>query len=166
MTEISFTSLDQLQQAISNLTGPQVIKVGERAGQKIALELLNTLSRKPGPSHQPVIWDSEKQRKAYFAARHKDGLDPKYRRNSDPWSQKSSIAWGIIGKRSGETVLGNPATYAPHVYSHKHQTRQHAATGWTTDKEAADQAFRDGTVTRHVLAEVDHMVREAFRGLG
>jgi hypothetical protein len=165
MTEISFSSLDQLQQAISNLTGPQVIKVGERAGQKIALELLNTLSRKPGPSHQPVLWDSEKQRRAYFAQRRKDGLDPKYRRHSDPWSQKSSVTWATR-KITGGTLLGNPATYAPHVYSHQYQTRQHKATGWTTDKEAADQAFRDGTVARHVLAEVDHMVREAFRGLG
>ena len=165
MPDVDFTSLDQLQQAIANLTGPQVNKVGERAGVKVAEELKNTLSRKPGPSHQPVKWASERQRRWYYAARRKDMLDLKYTRNADPWSQKSSVAW-TTQRIAGGAVLGNPATYSPYVYSQEYQTEQHKATGWTTDKEAADRAFRDGTVARHVMAEVESMVREAFRGLG
>ena len=162
---VSFDSLDDLQAALARLTGPQLMKVGERAGVKIALELEHRLSNKPGPSNQPVKWASKKQRAWYFAARRKAGLDLKYKRNSDPWSQKSSVSWGIVGRRSGETVLGNPATYAPYIYSHEHQTEQHKATGWMTDKKAADAVFREGLVARHVMAEVHSLVKDAFRGL-
>ena len=164
MTEVVYTDLNQLTRAFAKLSGPQVNKVGERAGVKVAEELKNTLSTKPGRSHSPVLWDSERQRKAYFARRHKDGLPIKYTRNSDPWSQKSSVSWAH--KRiAGGALLGNPATYAPKVYSSEHQTAQHKATGWVTDKEAADRAFRDGTVARIVLGEVASMMDSVFRGL-
>ena len=165
MTEITYTSLDQLQRAFDKLSGPQINKVGERAGVKIAEELKNTLSTKPGRSHSPVIWESDNQRIAYIAGRRKDKLPLKYKRGKDAWSQKSSTTWAH--KRiAGGALLGNPATYGPSVYSHEHQTAQHEATGWTTDKEAADRALQDGTVARVVMGEITHMLNEVFRGLG
>jgi len=165
MTEIVYTDLTQLQQAFAKLSGPQVNKVGERAGVKVAEELKDILARAPGASHRPVLWDSEKQRKAYFAGRHKDGLPLKYARVSDNWSQKSELSWATK-RTAGGALLGNPATYGPSVYSHEHQTRQHKATGWTTDKEAADRVMQDGTVQRIVLGEITSMLNEVFRGLG
>ena len=161
---VDFQDLKQLETALARLTGPQLNRIGERAGLKIALELQHKLSNKPGPSHQPVKWPSRKAQAWYHWARKRDGLDLKYNRNSDPWSQKSSVSWGIRQTQGG-AVLGNPATYAPYVYSHENQTEQHALTGWLTDKEAADQVFREGIVARHVMAEVHSLVKDSFRGL-
>lgn len=162
---INFADVTELQAALSRLTGPDILKVGERAGVKIALEMQTKLSNKPGPSSSPVKWPSKKSRAWYHWARRKDGLDLHYKRNSDPWSQKSSVSWGITGTRDGTTTLGNPATYAPYVYSHEYQIEQHKATGWTTDKQAADEVMSQGIVAQHVLAEVKSLLDEAFRGL-
>jgi hypothetical protein len=161
---IDFQSIDELQAALAKLTGPGLKVVGERAGYKVGLELQHKLQKKPGPSHQPVRWASKKQRAWYHWARKKDGLDLKYKRNVDPWSQKSSVSWAVQ-KTDGGAIVGNPATYAPWIYSHEYQQPMHAATGWTTDKQAADAVFREGLVARHVMAEVATVIHEAFSEL-
>jgi hypothetical protein len=51
------------------------------------------------------------------------------------------------------------------VASDEFQTEQHKATGFTTDKQAADQVIASGTMDRIINAHIKAMVGEAFRGL-
>jgi hypothetical protein len=96
--------------------------------------------------------------------RREAGLPMKYTRGSDEMSQRLQASWGIT-RRTTEAVLGNRAPYAPYVASDEYQTEQHAATGFTTDKEAAEQMIEDGILGRIVEAHIKAIVREAFRGL-
>ena len=158
MPEVTFTSIEALQQAIANLTGPQVVKVGQRAGRKIGEELKNTMQRYPGPSHQPVKWASEKQRRWYFAMRRKEKLPIKYTRIKDPMSQKLGQSWAVK-QITGGAVVGNTALYGPAVQSDEYQTEQHKLTGWITDKKAVEELERSGLIGRIVMAEVHDLVR-------
>lgn len=162
--DVDLRPLEQLQRAVNNLTGPLLERFKGRATYFVALALKGVMQRYPGPSHSPVIWASEKQRRWYFAMRREAGLDPRYVRRADPMSQRLHAQWGI-SRGSDEATLGNRATYAPYVQSSQFQTPQHEATGWRTDEQAADQVLTDGTVRRIVDAQVRAIVREAFRGL-
>jgi len=161
---VDTSGLEHLQQAIRNLTGPLLSRFKSQATYLVAEALKRVMQEYPGPSHQPVIWASEKQRRWYYAMRREEGLPLEYTRRSDPMSQRLHAQWGISRGQESAT-LGNRATYAPYAQSSQFQTAQHAATGWTTDAQAADQVLTDGTVRRIVDAQVRAIVREAFRGL-
>lgn len=161
---IDTRQLDKLQKAINSLTGPLLTKFKGQATYSVALALQKPLQHYPGPSHSPVIWASEKQRRWYFAMRRKAGLPLEYTRRSDRMSQRLHAQWSIRRSET-EAVLGNRATYAPYVQSSQYQTAQHAATGWVTDKQAADEAISSGQVKRIVDAQINAIVREAFKGL-
>jgi len=162
---VDSTDLDKLQSALSQLTGPLLERFKGRATYYVALAIKGVIQPYPGPAHQPVIWPSEKARRYYFAMRREAGLPLKYKRSSDPMSQRLQHSWGIV-RRPAEAVLGNRATYAPYMASSQYQTEQHAATGFTTDEQAAEKAVESGVVARIVEAQVQAIVREAFRGFG
>jgi len=164
MSEVEHGELDKLQKAINSLTGPLLQKFKGRATYYVALALKGLMQKYPGPAHSPVIWASEKQRRWYYATRREAGLPLRYTRRADPMSQRLHAQWGI-SRGETEATLGNRATYAPYAQSSQYQTAQHAATGWTTDEQAADKVMSDGTVKRIVEAHITAIVREAFRGL-
>jgi hypothetical protein len=157
------SGIDKLQAAMGNLMGPQLEKFKSRATYYVALALKSVLIPYK-PQHKPVIWASEKQRRWYFAMRSEKGLPFEYKRGSDEMSQNLQKNWGVSRQPTSAT-LGNRATYAPYVASRQYQTAQHAATGFTTDAQAAEKVVADGTVKRIVEAHIHAIVREAFRGL-
>ena len=163
MTEIESQGLDKLQNAIGQLHGPLLEKFKSRVTYYVALALKGII--KPyKPQHTPIIWPSAKARRYYFAMRREAKLPMKYTRGSDPMSQRLQQSWDIT-RRPTEAILGNRATYAPYVASDQFQIKQHAATGFTTDKEA-EKAIRDnGTFKRIVDAHIRAIVQEAFRGI-
>ena len=91
-------------------------------------------------------------------------LPMKYTRGSDPMSQRVQQSWAV-SRGTDSATLGNRASYAPYVVSDQYQTEQHKATGFTTDKQAADKVIQDGTLDRIITAHIETMVKEAFRGL-
>ena len=111
---ITIQGLDQLNLALAQLTGPGLAKVIQRSALQIALELANKLQRYP-TRKGPVQWDSEKQRRWYYAMRRAKGLPLKDTRGSDKMSQKILQSWGV--KKFGTTgaILGNRSTYSPWV---------------------------------------------------
>jgi len=157
--------IDRVLKAIANLTGPLLQKFKQRATYSVAGKIRQQMVVEPPESHSPVVWASEKQRRWYFAQRRAEGLPLKYERKTDPWSQRIQNKWRYT-RGSDYTVLGNRADYAAYVQSRDYQSRQHEATGWTTDEQAAEQIISDGTMQRIVDAQVRAIVREAFRGLG
>jgi hypothetical protein len=153
-----------VQQAISNLMGPQLDKFKSRATYFVAVELKHVMTKYPAGKHSPVIWASEKARRFYFWQRRSKGYPLEYTRRSDPMSQRMHLSWGIRKKPTSAT-LGSKATYAPYVQSSQYQTAQHEASNWTTDEQAAQKIVADGTLKRIIQANVQRIVEEAFRGL-
>jgi hypothetical protein len=173
MPDMDASELDRLQSAIGNLTGPLLSKFKDRITYYVAVAIKGQIQPYPGPvkyTHQRkdgtygVKWPSDAARKAYFAERRKRGLPMQYTRGSDPMSQRIQQSW-TIRRGNAEATLGNRATYAPYVASSEYQTEQHAATGFTTDEQAAEQTIESGVMGRIVEAQIKAIVREAFRGL-
>jgi len=126
----------------------------------IAEELKTDLARYPGPAHHPVIWGSKAEQLAYIIARRKDGLPLKYTRISDPWSKNLGKSWttGRYGKL-GAVVGTRGVHYARPVQKWGAQSAQHKATGWRTDKEAAEKVVKSGVAKKLVLKAIRHRLR-------
>ena len=159
---IDASELDKLQSAINNLTGPLLIKFGTRATYYVAVAIKGVIQPYPLGKNSPVKWPSEKARRYYFAMRREAGLPMEYTRGSDPMSQRTQQSW-TIARGTAAATLGNRATYAPYVASSQYQTEQHAATGFTTDEQAAEQMIQSGVMPRIIEAQIRAIVREAFR---
>ena len=164
MPENIDSNLEALQRAMQQLTGPLFEKFKGRTTYYVAVALKGIIQPYPGPANQPVKWPSEKARRYYFAMRREAGLPMKYTRGSDPMSQRMQQSWAISRGQDSAT-LGNRATYAPYVASSEYQTEQHAATGFTTDEQAAERVVESGVMQRIIEAQLKAIIREAFRGL-
>jgi hypothetical protein len=111
---VDFSQLNNLDRALAQLTGDQILKPMSKAAVKIGEQLKERLMVNPGRPNYPLKWASQKQRAWYFASRARDGLDPRYVRTSDPWSQKSRLSWAVEARPAiGGAVVGNRATYSP-----------------------------------------------------
>ena len=161
---IDTSGIDKLNRALADLTGPALTRFKGRVTYYAALAIKGIIKPYPGPANSPVKWPSEKARRYYFAMRREAELPMKYKRGNDPMSQRMQQSWGIL-RGTTEATLGSRATYAPYVASSQYQTEQHAATGFTTDEQAAEQMIDNGTLDRIVTAHIQAIVREAFRGL-
>jgi len=173
MPENIDSNLEALQRAMQQLTGPLFEKFKGRTTYYVAVALKGIIQPYVGPvkyTHQRkdgtygVKWPSDAARKAYFAQRREAGLPMKYTRGSDPMSQRMQQSWAISRGQDSAT-LGNRATYAPYVASSEYQTEQHAATGFTTDEQAAERVVESGVMQRIIEAQLKAIIREAFRGL-
>ena len=166
MPDITFQSLEALQNAIGRLSDPlQISLLGERAGFKIGEELRDVLMRQPPPPSYPLRWASKKQRAWYFWMRKDKGYPIEYDRMQDPQSEDILHKWNVARKPGG-AILGNSATYSPYVQSDEYQTEMHKRTGWITDDSAVKEIERSGMIAAHVMAEVESMIRACFRGIG
>ena len=155
---ITFRDLDGLAADLRKLAGPALDRAMQNAMMSVGEELQYYLNRDPGRSHSPVIWASEKQRMWYFASRRKAGLPLRYKRLSDPWSQKLEQSWVVVRSGNSKVIVGTRALYSPYVQSKQYQQAQHAATGWITAEEALDKVDKSGIVGRHVRAEIASML--------
>jgi len=160
---IDDSALTQLRQALARLMGEELQRFRSRLTYYTALAIKGVIQPYK-PQHTPVIWPSDAARKAYFAQRREAGLPMKYTRGSDKMSQNLMKSW-TIARGDTDATLGNRATYAPYVASSEYQTEQHAATGFTTDEQAAQKVIESGTLDRIITAHIQAMVRGAFRGL-
>ena len=120
------------------------------ASLAIAEEVRTEMARYPGPVAYPIRWASAKQRRVYFAKRRGIGLP--YVRQSDPMSQRLGPSWfsarhGDVGAKAATRV-----SYAPYVQNYLKQQPMHKATGWRTDKQAAEIVIRSGVVRKHIVA--------------
>lgn len=118
---------------------PAFKAVGEEVRQYIA--------KYPGPVKHPIQWVSDRQRRAYFAQRHEQGLSPGYTRQSDPMSQRLGPSWAVQASPM-RVVVGTRVGYAPYVQAEEIQQPMHTATGWRTDKDAVEDIERSGKIER------------------
>jgi hypothetical protein len=153
MARIEIRGLDVLVKRLGAGIEPALaaatLAIGEEIRDKIATY--------PGPAHSPVIWSSERQRRYYFARRRREGLDLRYIRQTDKWSQRLVQGWVVQRRGRFGAVVGNKATYAPWVQDADRQTRQHKASRWQTDKEAVGAVIKSGVVEK--------ILEQAIRGV-
>jgi hypothetical protein len=135
-----------IPQSLKDKLNPEKIKQAIHTGlQAAALEVKAEASWYPGPSHKPVIWASEKQRRWYFANR-KD-MPPNYTRQSDPMSERMAKSWVIEDKSEESVWVVQSATYAEFVIGEKQQP-QHAATGWKKISQVINDLNASGQVQK------------------
>lgn len=120
------------------------------------------LARYPGTSHSPVLWRSDKQRKAYFAKRREAGLPAKYDRQSDPQSQRIGPSWTVERRGATDAVVGTRVGYARYVQAERYQQPQHRATGWVTDTQAIDETERSGQIQIIAKQATDALIRRTM----
>ncbi len=114
--------------------GPAWLAIGE--------EVRNAIATFPGPVSYPLKWQSEAQRRFYFAMRNGD---LPYVRESDGMSQRLGPSWAVELRGFG-AVVGTKVGYAPYVQDDELQQDMHHATGWKTDKEAAREVSDSGVI--------------------
>jgi len=112
-------------------------------------EVQKIIAVEPRPSHRPVIWASEKQRRWYFWWRTSHGWPLPYTRNTDEsgMSERIKASWKTV-QRGQDAVVGTPASYARWVQNGGVQQPMHRVTGWITDQQAILQAQQEGAAER------------------
>ena len=156
--------LDKLNRAMQQLSGAGLSMFKRKVTYLVATAIKGVIQPYKRKHSGPVIWPSEKARRYYFAMRRKAGLPMKYTRGSDPMSQRVQQSW-VVRSSKESAVLGNTATYAPYVASDQYQTEQHKATGFTTDKQAAEKVVNGPAMRRIIDENIRQMLDKAFGGL-
>jgi hypothetical protein len=131
------------------LSGDNIAPAAQAASIATAKELEAEARPYPGPANHPVVWQSEAQRRYYFAMRRARGLPPNYTRQSDParqgdpMSERMMMSWVVEPYETTGALLKNSATYAPYVIGDK-QSVQHELTGWRKLSDVAREFFSSG----------------------
>lgn len=113
----------------------------DRRGPKAARAALKALKTEPGPPISPWIWQTDKQRRAFFAT---DGFGrgiPALR-GRPPLVTES---WEVVFARTntgGEVALINPVPWMPYVQGDWVQTA-HLQTGWVNVQDVTEDFFRE-----------------------
>jgi len=119
LTRLEIQGDEQVRQALQRL-GVQVLPLTRREMYNQLLALRNRVARVgPRPSY-PINWDSEKQRRAYFATKG-FGHGIPYRRGAS--GQRVHNAWRVVRSGSGY-ALENPLEKALYVYGDENMQGQ------------------------------------------
>lgn len=80
-------------------------------------------------------FQSERQRRWFFAALKRGEIEVPYRRGSSPGSRNLKQTWTVRQVSPLVVEVGTNTPYAPYVQSSESQSRYHSMTGWRTDKD-------------------------------
>jgi hypothetical protein len=151
---------------LTRLLGHDWNKTIQAACYKVALVVHKEIAQEPGPSHQPVIWASDLQRRGYFAWRRSGGWPLHYQRGNDPSGASKKVASSYHTETLGDTgaMVYTNVDYAPYVQADAarggiRQQPQHFATGWVTDKQAVDTVKASGKIETIVKAEIADAIK-------
>ena len=99
-------------------------------------------------------FESDKQRRAFFALLRKGKIEVPYRRGESPGSQTFGRRWTIQMQNAGLTaVIGNNARYGPLLMDADSQTRYAAKVGWKTAQSVLEAESPD--VNRFIQTYLD-----------
>lgn len=147
--EVDTAILDALVEAARE--APRTVRVVVTRQILPALErrLLPRLRETPGPPRYPLAWQTERQRRAYFAT---DGFGA-----GIPYRRTGSLAgaWAVearIGDQEGVIEVTNTSEIAQYVYGPSQQ-RFHAQTGWPTLADIDDMILEEAIWMEDALTE-------------
>jgi len=134
---IRIEGLSELLAKITRLSQLAGVKAALRVA---ALHIKGKVARYPAASHRPQPFVSDKQRRGFFYHLKHGDIEVPYRRGTSPGSETLGRRWTTEARNSGLTqVIGNNASYAQLVQGPERQTAYHAATGWQTTAQVAEQ---------------------------
>ena len=151
--KIVFNSIEELNRALARINGPEFAKPMQDIAHALSVEARRIFQQYPGPSHQPVIWASEKQRRWYFAMRRSKGLPLQYSRDTDQMSDRIGQKWVTKYEPKG-ALVGTRVGYAAWVHSAKDQQPQHRATGWKTDEMVVKELETSNVIKKVIEKEL------------
>lgn len=161
MTNITLEGYDEL---LAKLTRLEQMKQLGKAVKAAATHVKGKIAQypgKPGRRPNPGLYGKSakaaRMRAGFFARLKSGAIEVPYRRGISPGSQTLGKKWTIKSENSGLTaVVGNSVTYGRLVQSDKKQTAFHAATGWKTVEEVAENERE--TVVRFIADELERIV--------
>jgi hypothetical protein len=111
----------------------------------------------PNPNLYGNSAKAAKMRRGFFARLREGKIDVPYRRGASPGSKTLGKKWNISTANAGLTAtVGNNVSYGPLVQSDAKQTAYHAAVGWKTVEEVAEDERE--TVTDLLAQELERIV--------
>lgn len=140
---------------------PELVQdAAETAWKRVEPSFRHDLEYTPPPPRYPIQWQSERQRRAFFATNGFGGGIP-YRRTG-----RVSKAWKfrIVTDEGGIAfTVENTAPYAPYVLGHLRpggrdpQQRMHKATGWKNMSPTI--AFFADAAREETVRDLDRLLR-------
>ena len=103
-------------------------------------------------------FQSERQRRWFFAALSRGEIDVPYRRGSSAGSRNLKQTWTVRQISPLAVEVGTNTPYAPYVQSAESQSRYHFMSGWRTDKDIMDSE-RD-VIVGYVWNEIKRQLEE------
>ena len=132
MTEarIRIEGIEPLLKKITTLRQLRPVRAAIRSS---ALYVKGRVARYPPQRHGPQPFETDRQRRGFFAKLRSGEIEVPYRRGISPGSQALGRSWSIGYRKSGlRAVLTNRAGYGPLVQDREKQAAYHKATGWPT----------------------------------
>lgn len=127
------TILSDLQAALSSPTASLLVTGSERAVRGVRRRVLRRLKTPPGPVVYPILWASDRQRRAFFATNGFGAGIPTRRTGRIPGAWKAR--W-VVSLATAKFVLENPIPEARYVQGYDQQPF-HRRTGWERIDEVA-----------------------------
>jgi hypothetical protein len=161
MLAVEVEGLNALLRKLKRLGAPTYRPAIAEAG---AL-LKGVMATYPPRRHGPQPPKTMRQRVFLINAIRDGTIDFPYRRGQSPGSEGLGRRWTVQLRDDGLTAaVGNNASYAKFVQSAEEQSAYHETTGWTTDKQAAEEqagAVRD--IFQHHIRRTINSDSEAAR---
>lgn len=161
---IKVTGVEKLQAALQKFPR-QIAKYLGNAGREAAIKYIFStrgIKARPEPfylSRTEVYgepFQSDKQRRWFFAALRNKKIEVPYRRGQSPGSEKSEQKW--YAKSEGyNTKIGNIASYAMYLHGDE-QSKYMVRKGWRKLLEVAQEKISD--ITRVYQLYVDKLIRD------
>lgn len=105
-----------------------------------AMQVYPPATRPTRASVYGQAFQSDRQRRFFFAAMRKGLIQVPYRRGQSPGSRNMKQGWTVAASNNGLTVeIGNIAPYGPLVQGAGTQSRYMAAVGWRTEQAVLDR---------------------------
>ena len=164
LIHIEVQGIDKIQKALERFPR-QIARYLGMAGQEAAGRVIfPTVGIKRYPPRKSISrrevygqsFESEKQRRWFFAALKEGRIDVPYRRGQSPGSERLCTQWYATVK-GFSTEIGNRASYASLVVGEE-QSRMMAARGWRRLVDVVSEEMR--RITAVYQAWVDKLIRD------
>ena len=155
---LQLVGLDKLQTALAKLpteVETSFAAAGKEAGESVILDTVG-LRRYPPPYHAPRPFQSDKQRRYFFAALRDGQIEVPYRRGGSPGSERYGTQFYVQPRGALTTAVGNRASYA--VWLAGGGSRYMAAGSWRALADVLGEKV--SAITQDYQAWVDRTIKK------
>lgn len=151
LVDIQVTGIEEIQEKLSQLPDAAA-DAGVEAANEYIIDVMRLYPPRVNHKTKRYIWNSEKQRRAFFATNGFGRGIPTRR------TQQLASSWETVGKGKEQAILST-AEYADYVVGNKMQ-HGHVADGWSSVKMTIRER------TEKIIRKFDAGVKNAIKRLG